>query len=186
MAVRKGGLGEGARSRIVDQSTNDITLAGSGNLPYSSRMFKAIRELSACLHLLVEVHQDLSVHVKHILETWTEEGTLRERVLALEQTIHVERAEAEAIAIEAESRFKAARSAEERARHILKTAEAATAKLGEGDEEGTDRAIERYLDLQESDDRGSEDNGVQPVPPPVGVLSSREVEKANARQLKGF
>jgi len=149
-------------------------------------MFKSLRELSEGVRSLVTVITALAGLVDAVLEAWAEDGKLRERVGALEASVTQNMAEAEALEIKAESRFKAARSSEERARGILNAAEELNSQLAPDDEDGPGEIPPEWFDLQARNGIGGEAPGVQQVHEGVGFPTTREQEKARARSLKGL
>jgi len=116
---------------------------------------------------------------------WSEDFV--QRVEAIERTIHSALAEAEASEMRAESRFKTARSAEERAR----AKEASLAKAQQGDEEGEgsdvdEEALREYLaELQQGDGEGGNPDGVQPVPSLLEARRTRRQQLIRAKWNAG-
>lgn len=128
-------------------------------------------ELSRCGELLAVMAQE-SDHDEH----------LEARVTDLERRLSQAMAEAEALTIKAESRFKAARAAEERERAHREKAEEAAEQLAGLDEEELASLPPEYLNLiQRGDVGGGEAEGMQPMRSPV---ADGPTGKERAKALK--
>jgi len=118
-------------------------------------MFSKIRaELSGIrrsLEILPSVLADLSENLQ-----------TPERLAALEGELASVVGEARALITEAEAKFAATRASEERTRHQVKRLERLQ-ELEEGDEEGDERLLEQWAELQERNARGGQNGGVPPV-----------------------
>lgn len=140
-----------------------------------------IRYFRALLEALQEAATALSTGVSLLydLREGSSPDGLLDRLEKLERSRAEWEAEVEAELIRADSRFRAARAAEERARTKEKNAEAATDLL---DEESVEELPPEYLRLlQKSDAVGGEEEGMHPVRDRV---ATRAEGKALARQLK--
>ena len=144
-------------------------------------MFRGLTEISRAIHDLSQAVQD----VREWLENRPHEAPRHEAIEArlgeLEGTLARREAEAEALRIEAEARFSAARSSEERTRRERQRTEDLIADAG--DEEGTEEIPGFYRDLlRGSDGLGGQGEGVQPVPNGVGPVLS-DVERQRQRKF---
>lgn len=144
-------------------------------------MFSTFKKLSESVKALVGVLAVLQQDVHGLLERMDAEGTLRERVDALERTRAVWESEVQGVLLKAEGQFKAARSAEERARTKEKNAQALADSL---DQEGFEELPPEYRDLlQGGDVEGSGGEGVPAVHPSV-EMGPRPSPKTRATLLK--
>lgn len=110
----------------------------------------------------------------------SETSDFEQRLAALEREITKREAEAEATLVQAESRFKAARAAEERARHHARTAEVA----GEGEEDLSPEEIAAAYEeagLPLGDAEVGPEEGLHPLP---SRMERRRASKSNALELK--
>lgn len=138
-------------------------------------MFKSLRELSATLQRLVEGVEAVAAHLSALLAVWSTQGTLEARLEALEGSRQHWEAVQEANELRVESRFKAARSAEERARTM-----ANHARTLAGDENGEeDGQLERAIELLRPH---VEPGGEEAVPDVPEILALDP--KAHARRAK--
>lgn len=122
------------------------------------RLPEAIQEVGHYLRALVEVltaiHDSLQV-----------DGPTTDRLEDVERRMRLLEADMEATLQKAESRYKAARSAEERSRTMERHAEEIQEAVGFS-EEGEEEIPEEYLQLlRERDGAGSPEEGMQPLPP---------------------
>jgi len=147
-------------------------------------MFKHIRELSESTRELARAVRDWATAVSQVLELWDSYGTLRDRVAALEITLVQTVAGAEALAIKAESRFKAARSAEERGKGVLNRAAEIAAELAEGDEEGQVFEPEEPFIVPPGNAQAGGGGEVPLLHPSLDAHAARTAEKLNARERK--
>lgn len=81
---------------------------------------------------------------------------VEDRLEDLERSRALWEAEVEGVLLQAENKFKAARSSEERTRRLAESAEF--------DEDGLDELPERIQELYRRDEAGGPEEGVQPVP----------------------
>jgi len=107
-------------------------------------MFSIFREVPEALRELRSVLNDIEDALRSQATRSLNEQDLLERLDALERSRTVWEAEAEAQFLRADSQFKNARNAEERARHIKKSHEA-----DNGDLEGLEEIREAYRQLGE-------------------------------------
>lgn len=143
-------------------------------------MFSTFRQLVRELSALRSTIDEGTTALEAALRTRAGDDELRERLDYLEGQLSVRLAEAEAIEIKADGRFKAARAAEERARAYAEKAEKAIAAQGDEDELG--EVPEWYLEqLRGGDGGGGETNGVQPVP---SRMETRAETVARLRAVK--
>lgn len=108
-------------------------------------MFRRIREvvraLQGTLSRIADALQAISVSIdeREVAGPYEGDQELRTRLDALERSRATWEAEAEGLIIKAESRFKAARAAEERARHLLKDRDAEEDEDGWAEDEDAPR-----------------------------------------------
>lgn len=136
---------------------------------------------------LLRAVERIAIHLGRIHE-YLEEGVrvgadtadLEERVGAVERELSKALADAEATYIRAESKFKAARAAEERARHHARSANGAE----DGEETLTeDELVAAYEEagIPLGDEAPGPEEGMQPVP---SRMERRRYSKSNALALK--
>lgn len=114
----------------------------------------------------------------------TEYLGLADRVTALEGELEAAIGQARGLITEAESRFAAARAAEERSRGMMKRAEKLQADLADGDEEGVEPLDYIRQFVPNGDVEGG---GGEGVPPMRDRMADRLTGKQAARQAKfGF
>lgn len=103
-------------------------------------------------------------------------STLEARLAALELSIDKREAQAEAVLLQAEGKFKAARASEERARRLAESSEAS-------EEDLADELIEAYTaaGFPVGNGAGSEEEEVQPVHTRMG---RRRESKSSAHAMK--
>lgn len=123
-------------------------------------MLRFLRQLPAALQELAAVLNRLLHALSALLDRWEEGEGVEARVRALELSRATWEAEIEALGTKVESRFKAARAAEERARSHAEKAEAVAA---EGDPEGEDPFEEWLKFIQEGNAQGGAPDGVRPL-----------------------
>lgn len=109
-------------------------LAFSFPHPYLRHMFKSFRRLSGALQGLTSTLESVSTHLTALLAGYDTQGSLEQRLQALESSRSMWEAEIAAEFVKAESQFKAARASEERSRTMMKHARALA-----GSEDGEDR-----------------------------------------------
>jgi len=137
-------------------------------------MFKTIRGL---LEALQEISRQLRAgngRLELLIRAYDEAGPLGDRLEALERSREGWEAATEAQLVRGETEFKKARAAEERAKTVLKNAEALTGS-GDGEEEGLDN----YLELLASHVGAGEVEGLPPVP--AGLAVSNRSAALNAK-----
>lgn len=143
-------------------------------------MIRFFRQLPGSLRELVEVLGYVASRLDAVVQGLQEDGGLADRVAEMERTLERRDAQTRALLEEVEARFRASRSSEERARHMIKRMAPDDEEAPEGDEEGPD-AVEEWLhQVQASHAARGEEGGVQPVPSDVAPISERET----LRQLK--
>lgn len=126
-------------------------------------MIDALKRLPDTLQSLSGSIFELVQRLDALLRQWDEMGGVEGRIEALELSRAKWEAEVEALALQAESRFKQARAAEERARGMEQRAEKLREAIS-GDEEGMEGLPPEYLDLISGRDGDEgEEEGVQPM-----------------------
>lgn len=136
-------------------------------------MFAFIRDLARALQAVATQLRIISDLLPEILEARSIMEPLEERVSELERARHQWEAQVEAELLRSDSKFKAARAAEERQRKMTADAEA----LSSGDE-GEDEVREQYLELLRANGGGSAPVAVQAVPESVAVNPKTRVLQA--------
>jgi len=122
-------------------------------------MFGSITRLSRSLPLLVMALDTIAHRLTAVLEAWDSVGPIQDRVRSLELELGKWEAEMEAQMTRAESRFSAARSAEERTKRV-----AASVRAFESSNEGEEDVDRRQLDLLAAYAPTGSEEPVQPVP----------------------
>lgn len=114
--------------------------------------------------------------IREALDARPVDDALKGRVQALEADVAKRIAEAEALVLQAESKFKQARAAEERERHNAKRAEEAREELESLREESLDpfEAAGQAWQLHQGDAEGGGSEGVSPVRNGVEIPPSPE------------
>lgn len=136
-------------------------------------MFKSIRDLSGSLRGLLLGLEHISEVLTRVLEHAEEQGPVEERVSELERDRNQWEARVEAELIRSGSQFKSARAAEERAKTVLRNAEALTS--GDESEEGLPA---EYLELLRRNAEAGEEEGVHQVPVVVAVNGREQALRA--------
>lgn len=137
-------------------------------------MFGIPSKRSDALNDLVRVVEEISVILGRVLHNLDEQGPLEGRVADLERSRSQWEAEVEAEWTRAESKFKAARSAEERTRSMETHAKALA-----GSEDGEDGITEEYRELVRLNAEAGADEALHLVPASVAITP-----KARALQAK--
>lgn len=106
---------------------------------------------------------------------------LADRVSELEGALEGAMGQARGLVTEAESRFAAARAAEERSRGMMKRAERLQTELAEGDEEGLEPLDYIVNQLPQGDANGGQE---QAMPPMRDPLADRVAGKDAATRAK--
>ena len=126
-------------------------------------MFREIKDLSEGVAGLVEVGVALCGRLSALVELSEDKGNLQARITELERSREQWEARTEAHFLKSDSRFKSARSSEERARTMRRHAEALS-----GGENGEGEAALRHIsELLEGNAEGGAEAEVPTVPPHV-------------------
>lgn len=133
-----------------------------------------LRALSETLQRLVDALDTIGHHLAEVLTRWDSQGEHSDRLLKLEMSRDAWEAQVEAEFLKADSRYKAARSSEERARTMVTHAEAFA-----GDDEGDEDGLRAIQELLAENAEGSEDGQVPELREVVAVSP-----KVRAQQLK--
>lgn len=145
-------------------------------------MIAALKRLPESLQELVATLAAVAVLLREIKEQWSQARGVQARVEALETEQAKWHAQVEAELVRVESRYKAARSAEERARTLERHAEARNGAT-DLDEEGEGDLPPEYANLlRQGYGAPSEDEAVQPMLP--GVANHREDSRSSRERAK--
>lgn len=117
--------------------------------------------------------EHVSKVLTRVLEQVEKQGPVEERVSELERDRNQWEARVEAELLRSGSQFKSARAAEERAKTVLRNAEALTS--GDDGEEGMPA---EYLELLRRNAETGEEEGVHQVPAPMAVTPREQALRA--------
>jgi len=127
-------------------------------------MFKQLRVLSGTVEGLAATMKHISEVLPKLLESWDRVGPLQERLTELERVRHQWEADMDAQMTRADSRFKAARSAEERTRIMADNAQAP-----DDGAEGEEDLRAQYLELLRRNGEAGGDEAVHQVSDRVAI-----------------
>lgn len=141
-------------------------------------MFKVIRGLLDALNGITLAIIGVGHRLEAITKAYDKAGPLVDRLEALERSREQWEAVTEAQLVRGETAFKTARAAEERAKTVLKNAEALRGS-DEGEEGFGTGELGEYLELLRANAGAGEVEGVPPVP--AGVAVSGNSAALNAK-----
>ena len=146
----------------------------SGPVHYSRSMFRLIRDLSEAVQSLASSARHLTDLLPQMIQAYAVTEPLEERLAELERGRQLWEARVEAELLRADSKFKAARSSEERTRTMAAHAEALSSS-----DDGEEGIPPEYRELLRLNGEASEEVAVQPV-----SASVAPTPKARALQAK--
>ena len=127
-------------------------------------MFKVIRVLSDSIQAQSHELRKVCLILEDVLTALSEKGPLEDRLAELERARHQWEARVEAEMVRIDSRFKAARGSEERARNMEANAEALT-----GSDDGEEGIPQEYLDFLRRNGETSQEVAVQSMSESVAL-----------------